>query len=191
MSEIQETQEIQEIEEMEETEEMEEEIPKKKAGRPKGSKNVAKAKAKPKAIVKKPIEPPIIVKNEIAKESTRPPVKHVHRKSRTRVIVLSSSSDESDHKIRVVRKPAKRYEYSSDSDSPPKAAPAPAPAPAPKPLEPETPRPQSIPRIVSPATYRRTINSAPLLLSGPTTHSFHIYVKCATQPSSYPSTSPK
>ena len=146
MSEIQETQEIQEIEEMEETEEMEE-IPKKKAGRPKGSKNVAKAKA----IVKNPKKPPTPVeppvkKSKIVKESTKPPVKYVHRKSRTRVIVLSSSS-ESDHKIRVVRKPAKRYDDSSDSDAPPvKSAPAPAPAPAPTPAPapaPMEPRPTS------------------------------------------------
>ena len=140
MSEIEEIPEIQEIEEIEEMEEIDEEIPKKKAGRPKGSKNVVKAKA----IVKKPptpVEPPV-KKSKIVKESTKPPVKYVHRKSRTRVIVLSSSS-ESDDKIRVVRKPAKRYDDSSDSDAPPvKSAPAPAPTPAPAPA-PLEPRPTS------------------------------------------------
>jgi len=142
IEEIPEIQEIQEIEEIEEMEEIEEEPPKKKAGRPKGSKNVAKAKAEPKK-PPTPVEPPV-KKSKIVKESTKPPVKYVHRKSRTRVIVLSSSS-ESDHKIRVVRKPAKpiRYEYSSDSDAPPvKSAPAPAPAPTPAPA-PMEPRPTS------------------------------------------------
>ena len=131
MSEIQEIQEIEETQEIQEIDDTEEEIPKKKAGRPKGSKNVAKAiVTKNVKKIEPPPEPPV-KKSKIVKESTRPPVKHV-RKSRTRVIVLSSS-DESDHKIRVVRKPAKpskKYEYcseSSDSD-------APAPAPAPKPL---------------------------------------------------------
>ena len=124
--------EIPEIQETQETPEIdtEDEIPKKKAGRPKGSKNVAKAKA-----VKKTIEPPPETKSKIV---TKPPVRHIHRKSRTRVIVLSSSSgsEKSDHKIRVMRKPAKRYDDSSDSDAPPiKSAPAPAPAPAP--LEPQ------------------------------------------------------
>ena len=136
MSEIEpEIPEIPEIQETPETPEIdtEDEIPKKKAGRPKGSKNVAKAKA-----VKKPIEPTI--ENKIVKESTKPPVKHVHRKSRTRVIVLSSSSGDSDHKIRVVRKPAKRYEDSSDSEAPAKPMEA---VPAPAPLESETPRPKS------------------------------------------------
>jgi len=129
MSEIEEIPEIQEIEEIEE---MEEEIPKKKAGRPKGSKNVAKAiVTKNVKKIEPPPEPPVKKSKIVSVNTTRPPVKHV-RKSRTRVIVLSSS-DESDHKIRVVRKPAKpskKYEYcseSSDSD-------APAPAPAPKPL---------------------------------------------------------
>ena len=84
---------------------------KRKVGRPKGSKNAPR---------RPPTLSTALVEASDSDSIETPPRKcrRVHRKSRTRVIVLSSSSDASDREdkpIRVVRKPA-RPKPESDSD---------------------------------------------------------------------------